>query len=86
MSIYIITMNEPNETTWETVKSEWPDRYHILTEHIAFVAPKDMTLTSDIANKLGMNGEDGILGIVVEMQNRAGYNTNSLSEWMEKMI
>ena len=84
MSIYAIILNEPNAHSWETVKQGWPNRHYILTDRIAFVSADEYTLTHEIAAAVGMDKEQRVSGIVIEAENRGGFNDSGLVEWLSK--
>lgn len=87
MAIYAIILNEPNDAVWQTVKSGWPGMQHfIVTDHLAFIAPSEPTLTDHIAEKIGMNSGAAVpvTGVVIEAKNRSGLNSSSLVEWLGK--
>lgn len=86
MSIYAIILNKPSELAWERIKSNWPKhRHYFLTNRIAFIAPDEIIITTDIASTVGMNRDDKVQGIVIEATNRGGWNDKSLIEWFEKV-
>ena len=84
MSIYLVALNEPSKLAWETIQTNWPAHHLLLTDHLAFMAPDEPALTSTIAETIGMNDEEKVLGIVVELGNKSGYNQTSLNEWLSK--
>ena len=84
MSIYLVALNEPSELAWGAIQTNWPAHHFLLTDHLAFVAPDESALTSSIAETIGINAEKNVLGIVVELGNKAGYNLTSLNEWLSK--
>ena len=84
MSIYLVALNVPNKLAWETIQTSWPAHHFILTDHLAFVAPDEPALTATVAETIGINAEKDVLGIVVELGNKAGYNLTSLNEWLSK--
>lgn len=84
MAVFLISLNESNEETWEKVKGLWPDRHHVLTDRMAFVAPQGIAVTQEIADSLGMNSEHRVLGIVAELDNYGGFNQSGLVEWIKK--
>lgn len=87
MSVYLIVLNEPSKPTWEKVKENWPgsEQHLILTDRIAFIAPPPIALTQEIANTLGISSEGKVIGLVIEANNKAGYNNSSLIEWLGKV-
>ena len=84
MTIYAIVLNEPNEAAWRQVKSEWPDRHYIVTDHLAFVASEEVILTEGIAEALGMDDEGNVTGVVIEAASYSGFNKPGLWEWARK--
>ena len=84
MTIYAIVLNEPDETAWRQVRSEWPDRHYIVTDRLAFITPKEVILTEDIAETLGMDDERNVTGIVIEVASYSGFNKPGLWEWARK--
>ncbi len=55
MTVYAVFLSEASDAAWQTVREKWPDGRHlILTDHMAFVAPKGLTLTSEIAKAVGI--------------------------------
>ena len=85
MSTYAIFLNVPNQDAWEGLKAEWPGRYFIMDDRLAFVAPEGITTTTDIANVVGINQETARLGIVLEYSSHTGFNRNDLWEWLGKV-
>lgn len=85
MAVYLISLNKPDENAWVKVRDIWPKRHHILTDHMAFVAPEGVTLTQEIADSVGMDSEGGVSGIVVELDNYGGLNQSALVEWIAKI-
>ena len=84
MSTFAIYLNAPNEAAWSAVRQAWPGRHFILDDRLAFVAPTDDTLTSDIAAHVGMDA-GGPHGVVAEITSYFGYNRPDLWEWMQKV-
>ena len=83
MSVFAIVLNEPSQTAWAAVKENWPGTHFILTDRIAFVAPdENIVLTSEIAEKVGMNDDKNVLGFVMKSAANAGFNKSGLWEWM----
>lgn len=85
MSVFAIVLNDPDERAWDSLRKQWPDRHLVVTDRLAFVAPETLTLTQDVADTLGLNQERKVLGIVIEMANRSGFNKSFLTEWLEKV-
>ncbi len=84
MSIYLVALNDPSDEAWDAIRDNWPKHHLMLTDRLAFVAPEESALTSMVAETIGINAEKGVLGIVVEMENKAGFNNASLKEWLGK--
>ena len=85
MSVYAIILNEPDEGAWERVSNEWPKHY-FLNDSVAFVAPDDpVSLAGEIGEKVGMNADHSVVGIVIEVGSNNGYNYQTLWEWMGKV-
>ena len=85
MSLYLITLNQDTPDGWAALKSRWPDHHYILTPRVAFVADSSMMLVDTLAETLGMNPTDEVLGLVVEVGRvYQGYNIESLWEWIDK--
>ena len=84
MSVYAVSLNQPNKSAWAVLRKEWPDRHFILTEHMAFVAPEGITTTAQIAEAVGI-GENDLWGIVLEVSAHSGFNKSDLWEWMRKV-
>ncbi|MCY3880233.1 MAG: hypothetical protein OXF74_13770 [Rhodobacteraceae bacterium] len=86
MTVYAVFLNEPDETTWATLREKWPNgRSFILTDNMAFVAPEGLTLTAEIAEAVGIGVERGVLGIVFEWAAHNGFNRGALWEWLRKV-
>ncbi len=84
MTIYAVCLNEPSEDAWDNVREEWGGKHFILSPTTAFVASPDLTLTSEIARKVGISDETGTLGVVFEVQAYNGFNRSDLWEWLRK--
>ena len=85
MTTYMIVIDDPDPDLWKTVQDEWPDRHLLLTERLAFIAPEDLTLTRDVADKMGFNSTDRVMGLIVQMDHRAGFHESRFIEWLEKI-
>ena len=84
MTIYAIVLNEPDDTAWERVKSQWPHHHYIVADCLAFLAPEGPILTEEIAETVGMNDDDAITGVVIEVASYNGFNKPGLWEWARK--
>ena len=82
MNIYTIILQNPSESAWSNIKTNWPNNHHILDERMAFVSG-DNLLTKDISEKIGI-GKD-LPGIVIQMDYYSGFGNSSLVEWMSKL-
>ena len=82
MSIFLIALHEPNEEVWKTVASKWPKRHHYVSDRLALVAPEGITVTSDIANQVGMNTEMRVSGLVVQMDAYNGFGAADTVQWL----
>ncbi len=86
MTVYAVFLNEPSSDAWQALRKEWPNgRHFILTDHMAFVAPEGLTLTSDIAETVGISETTKRLGIVFEWVTHNGFNRSDLWEWLLKV-
>jgi len=85
MTVYAVFLNRPDEAAWKTLQEKWPGRHFILTEHMAFVAPEGLSLTTDVTQALGIGDEAERLGIVFEWAAHNGYNRSDLWEWLRKV-
>ena len=84
MTAYAIILNEPNNAVWERVRANWPSCF-IVSETMALISSPDPTvLTSQIAEAAGMNGNEKVLGVVLQVGNYFGYNSTALWEWLGK--
>ena len=83
MSVYTIILDTPNDAAWQAIRENWPGRNYVHNDRVAFVAPEDIVLTSDIAQKVGIYEGDA-WGIVVEIEHYAGYADRALIEWLHK--
>ncbi|MCY3725012.1 MAG: hypothetical protein OXF95_00020 [Rhodobacteraceae bacterium] len=84
MSVYAVFLSEPNEKSWNDLKAKYPSRNFILSENMAFVAPEDVTLTSDIMEVVGVGKDTDQLGIVFELDSYNGFHRGELWEWLGK--
>ncbi len=84
MAIYAVYLNEPNEKSWNDLKAKYPGRNFILSESLAFVSPKEITLTSDIMEVVDVGKDSNRLGVVFELDSYNGYNRGELWEWLGK--
>ena len=85
MSAYAIILNTPNANVQHLVQETWPNDHIILTDRIAFVAVRPATTTQEIADKLGMNQEGKMRGLVFDATYIAGWNDGQLSEWLRNV-
>ncbi len=86
MTTYAIVLNEPNEDVWNVIRQKWPGLQHyMVTDVLAFIAPEEPTLTSLVADEIGMNREGRVKGLVVEADTRSGFNSAPFIEWLNKV-
>ena len=84
MSTYAVYLNEPDAQAWDAIKTTWPGRYFILTDHLAFVAPEGITTTAAVAEIVGIGEERKVAGIVFDWMAHNGFNRSDLWEWLRK--
>lgn len=86
MSIYLVALNEDTQDGWRVLKQQWPGRFYILNDHLAFVAPQDVNEADRIATILGMSDQKQVAGFVLELSGEfQGYNDNALWDWIDKV-
>ena len=84
MNIYMIVLDEPNDSAWQNIQEFWPEDHFIHTERVAFIADNNlMMLTSDISTKVGI-GEVTFNGIAVNTTSYYGHSSMRLWEWLAK--
>ena len=85
MSVHAVILNAPNAYAWNCVRERWP-RHYFLSDTVAFVAPDELiSLNRDIAEALGMNDANRVLGVVLDVGSSTyGYNSPALWEWLGK--
>lgn len=83
MTLYTIVLNEPSDHAWAKIRATWPKGHHILDDRVAFISA-DGALTGDIAKQIGIDSEQQINGIVVQMDYFSGRTDASLVEWISK--
>lgn len=72
--MYAIVLNEPDEGAWKRISTEWL-RHYFVNDTVALIACNDpVSLTGEIAAKVGMNAKFGVLGIVMEVGSNNGYS------------
>ncbi len=52
---------------------------------MTLIAPEGLALTSEVANKVGINSSTGLSGSVVEFSSFSGFNQSDLWEWLTKV-
>ena len=86
MSIYAVFLNEPDKSAWNRLKAEWPKpRHFIVTDQLAFIAPKKGATTEDVGDIVGMNEDHTVSGIVtkVNFSTINGWNRQAVWQWLE---
>jgi hypothetical protein len=84
MPVYLISLHKPDETVWQRLEEKWHGRHHIITPHMAILAPEDVSLTKEICAALGLSEEGKVSGFVVELTHYGGRANSSTIEWLEK--
>ena len=85
MSIYFVSLTDPNEEVWKKIKDRWPDRHFILDERRAFVALPGLSVVNDVREPLGIDTDGRVSGLVAEIDSAInGYARKSLWEWLRK--
>ncbi len=81
MTIYVISLDQPSGSAWETVKAKWPDSY-LHNDHIAFVQDDNKRLTSEIADDMGIGSD--LSGMIIQLDYYSGFTSSPLVEWLGK--
>ena len=84
MSIYAIVLTDPDEGAWAAIREEWSDAHILLTDRIALIKAGPSTTTADISQRVGMNREKGVTGLVLDATYRSGFAESRLIEWLAK--
>lgn len=79
---FAIVLDRPDAETWATVKDLWPEGHFIHTDRLAYLRLPTATLTSTIANQVGMNRDRRVVGIVLRVDSYYGWNDPGLWEWL----
>ena len=82
MTIYAIVLQAPDDTVWDTVKAQWPDRHYLWHDTAAFIAPVGITTAEELSETLGFNAEEKHRGVVIDMTVRSGYGDGRFVEWI----
>ncbi len=86
MSVYAAFLNEPDKSAWEALREKWPNgRSFVLTDNLAFVAPEGLTLTTEVADAVGIGEKNDLPGVVFEWGVHTGFNRGELWEWLSKV-
>ncbi len=84
MNIYAVAFNEDDPKNLDLIKEKWNENeYYEINNSFVFIAPKEETVTSKIANKIGMNEDSDIKGVVIAIEAYNGFNDSGLWEWMK---
>ena len=80
MRIYAIILRPGELMPIDDISDEWPV-HHVWDERIAFIQnPGSNDTTQDICKKVGI-GENGLSGVVIQVDHMSGFATLSLAEW-----
>ena len=83
MAIYLIVLDNPNDSVWERIKEDWPAPDHYIHDERVATILDGKVLTADVAEKIGIG--DSVGGIVVQMDFYAGHTSARLVEWLKKI-
>ena len=68
MSVFLVALTRPGNKGWGILEENWPGRYHIVSNAIAFIAPTGITTSKQIKETLDIStGPDSASGVVVNM-------------------
>lgn len=84
----MVTLVHPNQQVWKALEEKWPDCVRLLSDHAGYVAPPDITLTTDVGKAAGMSKEGDVTGMVVELfpSSYYGFGPGELWEWVRKHL
>ena len=83
MAVYLIIVDSPNESVWDTIKTHWPAPNHYIHDDRVAAISDDKLLTADVAEKIGIGSP--ATGIVSQMDFYAGHTSARLVEWLNKL-
>lgn len=87
MSIYAVSLDNPDKDAWDRLKAKWPKPYHVIVNNqFAFVAPTRDVTTEDVSYVVGMNDDLRVSGIVAKVSYNAinGWSRQAVWEWLEE--
>ena len=83
MSVCLVTLEEKNEQVWERIGETWPKRHRLVTDTMAFVAPKGLSVPEAVSDAIGMNPEEDVSGFVVPLESCAVRSFDSTLKRLE---
>ena len=83
MNVYAIVLDEPSQYAWDQIKSKWKNSY-CPSDTLAFIAPGEGAITSEISDHIGMNDENEVKGVVFQISHYYGWHDKALWEWLIK--
>lgn len=86
MAVFAIVLNGSNDEIVQNIEREFSEteRYEIEGTSVTLVSSS--LLTSGIAKKIGLQGDDRVedaRGVVLRIGSYSGWNTRSLWEWLK---
>ena len=80
--VFAVILEQPHEDVWSRLRSGYPDKY-LLSDTVALVRAN--SLANDVAVRVGIKGENRVVGGVVFKLNRAyaGYTDRKVWEWLK---
>lgn len=84
MSTYAIILSQDVDTNsaWKRLEKEWPTSHFKANDRLAFISLNEVLTTASIAEKIGMNSDDRVKGIVLQVGNYYGYESPEIWEWL----
>lgn len=79
---FAIVLDHPDEECWRTVQRLWPESSYVHTDRVIYLRLPISTLTSKIANQVGMDRSRKVNGVVIRMGSYYGWNDRALWEWL----
>ena len=85
MSVFVIVLNAPSESVWNKLEAEFSKKY-VISDTVALVSSQNsLTLTSEIAESVGIGPNNDIVGMVFEISAWDGFHYQSTWEWLQKV-
>ncbi len=86
MSTYAIILSRESSTyAWDKIKESWESSHYILSDRVAFIVSEDPKITTrKISDTIGMDKNQQINGVVLQVSHFNGYETVDLWEWLAK--